>query len=57
MMGEGVLRTVKSCGPGAPMQAPSLAMRAAESNRTVMRPGMQGDGGKGWFTEESAYKP
>ena len=39
-------RTAKSCGPGAPMQALSSA---------DVDP--QDDGGKGWFTEESAYKP
>jgi hypothetical protein len=41
------LRTAKSCGPGAPMQAPSLA------GLTIGKV----NGGKGWFTWESAYKP
>jgi hypothetical protein len=40
------LRTAKSCGPGAPMQVPSLVQDDARD-----------DGGKSWFTEESTYKP
>jgi len=42
------LRTVKSCGPGAPMQA--LSPSEAEKLR-------EGDGGKRWFTGEITYKP
>ena len=37
-------RTAKSCGPGAPMQAPSS--KAMLTHRA-------GDGGKRWFTGES----
>jgi hypothetical protein len=40
-----VSRTAKSCGPGAPMQAPS------SSEAQELR---GNDGGKRWFTEESA---
>jgi hypothetical protein len=42
------MRTAKSCGPGAPMQALSLAR--------LQRP-CEGDGGKRRFTEEITYKP
>jgi hypothetical protein len=42
------LRTAKSCGPGAPMQA---------FKRVTMLTHRTGDGGKRWFTGESAYKP
>jgi len=48
MFGEAVLRTAKSCGPGAPWQA--LSSREAEKVR-------ESDGGKCWFTGESTYKP
>jgi hypothetical protein len=40
-----VSRTAKSCGPGAPMQAPS----SSEAEKLCAD-----DGGKRWFTEESA---
>ena len=38
------LRTAKSCGPGAPMQAPRFAEREF----------CETDGGKRWFTGESS---
>jgi hypothetical protein len=42
------MRTAKSCGPGAPLQALKIA---------TMLTHRAGDGGKRWFTEESTYKP
>ena len=46
--GEAVLWTAKSCGPGAPGAGATLA---------TMLTHRADNGGKGWFTGESTYKP